>query len=258
MILPQSHKLWKSGTTMWLSLNVSTLITNYSVCTLNIIHYPVTIFNFVPRYQYISIIYERFLDTRQEWLNHMKIQLRRQIFIQVRPPWSIQPGDINASAHVKSQRTSGETWSWPVAVSWVRAARSTRVRWCRRTRWCTAQTASAACRAKSLRSASAPAWRPTRPTCGTPINRPVSFLLFSSCSLRLCSWTSSWRFCPTIITWRRRSKEAAHLWGTERKLDPGGIVAYFLRPDMAPDATRRLNSLNLHVSCYTLGFFFNA
>lgn len=38
--------------------------------------------------------------------------------------------------------------------------------------------------------------------------------VFLSCSLRLCSSTSSWRYCPTTIIWTRRRREAARLWET--------------------------------------------
>lgn len=41
-----------------------------------------------------------------------------------------------------------------------------------------------------------------------------SFLSLS-CSLRLCSWTSSWRSCPIITTWRRQWKAPAPLWETD-------------------------------------------
>lgn len=125
---------------------------------------------------------------------------------------------IHLLVNMKSQLTSGETWSWPVGASSARVARSTRARSCRRTRSCTAQTASGVCRAKSHRSVFCPLLmlESFSALCvHMCVTRDGFFLLCFSCSLRLCSWTSSWRSCPTTTTWRRQWKETAHLWETE-------------------------------------------
>lgn len=125
--------------------------------------------------------------------------------------------------NITSQLISGETWSWPVAASSVRAATSTRARWCQRTRWCTVQTASGACRTKSHRSAPhcclfVPLTHEARCLPGKQICVIMYVYFFLSCSLRLCSSISSWRYCPTTTTWARRWREAARLW--ETNMDP--------------------------------------
>lgn len=110
-----------------------------------------------------------------------------------------------------SQPIWAETWSSAAAASLGPAARSTRARSCPRTRWCSAPAASGAYRTRG------PRWRTLWHSwealkCGGNLERLNRFLSFS---LKRCSLTSWWRSCPTTITWRRRGKDVAPLWGTE-------------------------------------------